>query len=571
MLRRRLVPIVTLALALPLVVGCSAGRGSTSDEGGGASGDGHGVDGAVALDIAEPSGGCDGCELSDLGSPDGGSSEGGDTTGGGDAAQGGHTTPPTNTAAPSVVTVGALDRFILRGTIVTPDVVLEGEVLVVGATIACVDTSCSGHSGAAGATVIESNGTIFPGLIDTHNHVLFDVFNADDWPLTHTYDYHEEWADAPAYEAMRDALDYLITTADSNLKCEVLKYGEIKALMGGATSIVGQPKGTPQKCFASLARSLDGQFNDLPPIAEPPFEPPTPCTAAASSDHIQTSFNPKVTADYAQGVLENFASCKTWAWHVHAGEAVWDFPEALGEFQTLIERGLDVHQTVIVHGIAFGTPEFQHMADRGMKLIWSPRCNVALHGQTARLDLLKTLDGPPPTVAIGADWSLNGSTNLLDELAFASAHNQAEFNGAFSAHDLVDMVTINGARVLSMQKQIGSIEVGKMADLIIVSKTSADPYEALTTARSTDIAMTMVGGVILYGNPSLTDAMALPDCAPIDVCGQSRRLCVAEPSTADLLGQTLQDITGALTGALSAYDALNGTQYLPLAPFVTCP
>lgn len=471
---------------------------------------------------------------------------------------------------PVVVSVGEYGRILLRGKVVTPGSVFDGEVLVVGETIACADLSCSERPEAVGATVVDANGMIFPGLIDAHNHMLFGIFDISDWPIEKTYDYHEEWADAPGYEAVRDAYDFMIESGQAGLKCEVLKYGEVKALIGGTTAVVGQPKGTALKCFGSLARSLDGGFNDLPKLATPPVETPAPCTASASNDHIQTSFNPKVTASYATGILENLASCKTWTWHVHAGEGEWDNPFAIEEFEIMKQRGLDVPQTAVVHGNAFGTAEFEHMAERGMNLIWSPRCNITLHGQTVRIDLLKQIAGPPITVALGADWSLNGSTNLLDELAFADAHNLAELGGVLTDADLVDMVTINAAKVLAVDEQLGSIEAGKLADLIIVSGDDSDPYRALVRARPANIMMTMVGGVMLYGPPALQSAMP-GGCEPIQICGQSRLICVAEASSVDKFDQTLETIRGALETGLSQYDAVAGTNFMPLSPLVLCP
>lgn len=473
-------------------------------------------------------------------------------------------------AEPAIVSVGETGRLILRGKVVTPGAVFDGEVLVVGETIACADLSCSERPEAMGATIVNTNGMIFPGLIDAHNHMLFGIFDISDWPIEKTYDYHEEWADAPGYEAVRDAYDFMIESGQAGLKCEVLKYGEVKALIAGTTSVVGQPKGTALKCFGSLARSLDGGFNDLPKLATPPFETSAPCTASASNDHIQTSFNPKVTASYATGMLENLASCKTWAWHVHAGEGEWDNPFAIEEFEIIKQRGLDVAQAIVVHGNAFGSEQFEHMAERGMKLIWSPRCNITLHGQTVRIDLLKQVGGPPITVALGADWSLNGSTNLLDELAFADAHNAAEMGGVLTDADLVDMVTINAAKVLAVDQQLGSIEVGKMADLIILSGDSSDPHRALVQARPANIMMTMVGGVVLYGAPVLQPIMP-SGCEPIAICGQSRLICVAEESSADKLDQSLETIRSALEAGLSQYDAVAGTNFMPLSPLVLCP
>src|SRR5712671_1060713 len=67
--------------------------------------------------------------------------------------------------------------LMLTGTHVTPDVVVEGEVLVIGQVIVCADvvSVCDAKPGAAHVIRIDTNGVIAPGLIDTHNHVLFDI------------------------------------------------------------------------------------------------------------------------------------------------------------------------------------------------------------------------------------------------------------------------------------------------------------------------------------------------------------------------------------------------------------
>src|SRR5580765_5156968 len=73
--------------------------------------------------------------------------------------------------------------LMLVGTIVTPDTVIDGEVLVIGQTITCADVAsvCDANPDAAHAVYVQTNGVIAPGLIDTHNHVLFDIFDGDDW------------------------------------------------------------------------------------------------------------------------------------------------------------------------------------------------------------------------------------------------------------------------------------------------------------------------------------------------------------------------------------------------------
>ena len=90
---------------------------------------------------------------------------------------------------PATVTPGAADRIMLLGTVVTPDVSFEGQVLVEGSLITCVapGLGCQGQVGAIGATIIDTHGVIAPGLIDTHNHILFDIFDDSDWLPTKKY------------------------------------------------------------------------------------------------------------------------------------------------------------------------------------------------------------------------------------------------------------------------------------------------------------------------------------------------------------------------------------------------
>src|SRR5258706_1185028 len=69
----------------------------------------------------------------------------------------------------------ATDRVIIRGRIVTPDVVLSpGDVLVVSDRIACVAADCSTDPLASGAPIVNTGGVVFPGLGDAHNHTQYD-------------------------------------------------------------------------------------------------------------------------------------------------------------------------------------------------------------------------------------------------------------------------------------------------------------------------------------------------------------------------------------------------------------
>jgi hypothetical protein len=113
---------------------------------------------------------------------------------------------PTCPGAPPGVTPGAGSGLLLRGTVVTPAIAFVGEVLVLGDTIACAAASCAGQPGADTVSVVETKGLIFPGLIDTHNVSLFDIFDENDWTPDHPpYGSHNDWTTEPQYSALVDA------------------------------------------------------------------------------------------------------------------------------------------------------------------------------------------------------------------------------------------------------------------------------------------------------------------------------------------------------------------------------
>jgi imidazolonepropionase-like amidohydrolase len=458
---------------------------------------------------------------------------------------------------------GAPDKFLITGTLLTPSGPLTGELLVEGTQITCVAASCSGQAGATGATVIRSQGLIIPGLIDAHNHGLFDIFDETDWTPTKLYMNHNQWTAEVRYKQMVDAKQYLdgeTTGSTIDVNCEMDKYAEVKALASATTSILIAP-GTTRACYQSLARTIDTAQNDL------------------GSDKIQTSISVPDNAG-ATSVCGNFTSGTTLADVVHTAEGI--DTTAKNEFHNangtgLIDRGggclLSPH-TTIVHGTALGTTEFTQMATAGMKLVWSPRSNVFLYGSATRIDL--ALAAGLQTIALAPDWSLGGSDNMLDELAFAAAYDDAHLGNVLTSERLFNMVTIDAAKALGVDTQIGSLEVGKRADLALVGANPGDPYNSLVGLRTSAVQLVMVDGRVLWGDAALMAAgPATPGCEAVSVCGASKFICAAETSTANQLNETYAQVVSALTGALTQYDAMVApmgvSPFSPLTPLAKCP
>lgn len=468
-------------------------------------------------------------------------------------------TPP-----PAIAKTGVAGKFLLKGTVVTPDTFFVGEVLVEGDTITCAAASCASMPAHATATVVETNGIIFPGLIDTHNHILFDIFDESDWAPTKAYGNHNQWPAEARYSAMVDAKQYLNGEGTStwDFGCEMNKFGELKGIVAGTTSIAGSANPANRSCYASLARTVDQTPNDL----------------GVDTVQAATLFPTKTSAD---GVCANFATAKTTAYLIHIAEGV--DTSALGEFAklgtiTTTPECLYAPQTTIVHGTALGDPELTTMAGKGMKLTWSPRSNVFLYG--GGTDLTKTTNVPLAlakgiNVALAPDWSMGGSQNLLDELRFADKVDNAVWGNKLTPKMLVEMVTTRAAKNLALDAKIGSLAAGKKADLMVIGGDASAPYDALLAATPREVRLVMVGGVALYGDVALKPiAPAAPGCETIDVCCASKFVCVAETggTTTNKLGQTYADITAALSKALTDYDAmaLTAWKFAPLTPLVRC-
>ncbi|MDB4994556.1 MAG: S-adenosylhomocysteine deaminase [Myxococcaceae bacterium] len=471
----------------------------------------------------------------------------------------------------SDLTIGVPNKFVFRGMVITPDDAIDGEVFVVDEMIVCVEKGrkCSESKDATGATIIETHGVIAPGLIDTHNHILFDIFDNDDWGPEKAYENHSDWPKEARYSAMLDVKQCLEDASQGkptwcpakydgqgNLKCEMNKWGELKGMIAGTTSIVGLP-GNSVACFGSLSRSIDGPNNDL-----------------KNGDLVQTSslFPPAPAS--ADGVCNNVTAMKTSAYLIHVGEGTNE--KARAEFDilgsvTTTDNCLYAPSTVITHGTAFTAAEFAKMGQTGMKLTWSPASNVALYGVTTNIPL--ALDNNV-MVTLAPDWSMGGSQNMLDEMRFANAWDDKNWGDRLSTKDIVTMSTKNAAIALGLDDKIGTIKVGLFADLFVVKGDPKAPYDAVVAATPATVRAVMVGGKILFGDESLQRASPATPCEKIELCGAKKFVCVAETDQANKLNQTYEQIKDILETGMTDMDQASSTDpwsFAPLAPVYRCP
>lgn len=205
----------------------------------------------------------------------------------------------------------------------------------------------------------------------------------------------------------------------------------------------------------------------------------------------------------------------------------------------------------MIHGIALDAYDGNTLSEDRASLIWSPRSNIVLYGNTAPVKMLKNQG---VLISLSTDWTPSGSMNLGRELVCADELNKKYFDDAFSDRELWLMVTYNPAIALHVDDKIGSLKPGLFADIVIYDGSGKENYYRAVIeadAKSTVLVLrrsslpfpfvgTMyIGSVALYGDagllqslpPSLHDVYAPlngiidPLCESMDVCGVNKSVC----------------------------------------------
>jgi len=158
----------------------------------------------------------------------------------------------------------------------------------------------------------------------------------------------------------------------------------------------------------------------------------------------------------------------------------------------------------LVHCVRVEPREMEYIARSGAMVAHCPRSNARLLTGIAPIYAMRRLGIP---VVLGTDSAVSaGSLDLWEEVRVGALMQRAStYSAQPSWRDWVGMLTLEGAKAFGVADQVGSLEVGKRADVIAVRTqrlaypSMPDPYSALVLiARSDDVALTMVEGQILY-------------------------------------------------------------------------
>lgn len=443
------------------------------------------------------------------------------------------------------------DLLLLKGTVLTPQGSLEnGCVLVRSGKVDYVGTGCG--SSDPSVTIIDCTGSVIsPGFINTHEHIEYSTVSPFD-DLGERVNHRHDWR-----RGLRGHTERPVHV--NGTRPDATAWGELRHLFSGTTSIVGGAM------VPGLTRNLDfvaglEEGIDLPVATWDIFP-------LDDSDGILRSrdcdYGPNATTAEQAGRLHRYMA--------HVGEGVDD--EAANEFRCLSDPAYDTTPSpegaggglsvdivasnfALVHALGLSRADFDLVARRDAKVVWSPRSNVFLYGKT--LDVTYLLDAGV-TVALGTDWLPSGSATMTREAVCGYLVTQESFGKTVAPKTLWEMMTVNAAKAAGFEEYVGSLEAGKVADLVVFGGHSRgaaaaggrgdydDPFARVVFSVSEDIKLVMRGGKVLLAAEGL-QALAEGDaCESVSFGDGARSVCVE-----DELGRSFAELERSLGGVYPA-------------------
>jgi len=408
-----------------------------------------------------------------------------------------------------------------------PDIIIEGGTLMTMAEgsasinpasifikkdkIVDIKTSDDRYQVPRGAEIIDArDGIVMPGLINAHSHTAMTIFRglADDLPL-------QQWL----YE-------HIFPAESKHLNPETVYWGTLlgclEMIASGTTSFIEGyffQDNTVQATHRSGLRALIAQgIIDFP---APGVSDPAKNLQVGKefiekwlgfSDRITPGLfchSPLTCSDRTlKGAME-ISRDFSLPLQIHLSETseeVKEISEKTGQRPVHYLDGLGLlnHKLIAAHAIHLNIEEIELLSREGVKVVHVPESNMKMSSGVARVSDMLSMG---MTVGLGTDGC--ASNNNMD--LFQEMDSAAKLGKVFTldpvildAETVLKMVTIGGAKIMGLEKEIGTIEIGKKADIIVVDLQSPHLiplYNPMSTivysANGADVKDVIVNGQVL--------------------------------------------------------------------------
>ncbi|WP_022962154.1 amidohydrolase family protein [Halopseudomonas pelagia] len=418
----------------------------------------------------------------------------------------------------------ASEQQVLTADILLPmtadnPVIQQGAVLVQGQKIIATGTREEIMAMAPEAVWHDyGRAVLMPGLINTHSHSGFLRGTAEDLPVW-------EWL-----RLYIDPMHRVLTAEDAEI-ASWLCYAE--SLLSGTTTSVDMWRHMAGS--ARAAETLGNRVVMVPYVGEAEgydyFDTLDDNEALIQQWHGKADGRINVWVGlehmyYAtpQACRRAVALCTRYntGLHTHSNEAEAEIGEAMKRFgcspiRALERLGLlEPARVLLAHCVWLDEDEIALLAEKNIGVAHNPSSNMKLASGSAPIEQLIAAG---VAVGIGTDGEKeNNNLDMLEEIKIASllAKLRCMDAAAYGAWNVLRSATIEGARAIGMDDQIGSLQPGKQADIIAVRADTPRMTPFLTEgpfmnvhhnlvhgALGGDVCMTMVAGRIVMQNQQL--------------------------------------------------------------------
>ncbi len=407
-----------------------------------------------------------------------------------------------------------VDLIVKNGTIVTMDasrrVIENGAVAVSKSEIVAVGTSAEISEKFKAKQTIDANGkVVIPGLINTHTHVPMSLFRgiADDLDL-------QEWLTKYIFpaEAKNVTEDFVrvgtrlglaeMIRGGTTAFCDMYYFEDAIAdetFKAGMRGVLGETiidfpvadNKTHEEAIAYTERFINKWKSN--PLIIPALAPHAPYTV--STEHLK---NIKRVSDATGAPII-----------IHVAETQKEFDDSIAQkklspVEYLESIGFLNNRVIAAHTVHITDAEIDILKKENVGAAHCPQSNMKLASGVAPVPKMLLKDLP---VGLGTDGAAsNNDLDLWEEMDTAAKLHKLISNDPkiLTAEQAFEMATIRGARALHLDKKIGSLETGKLADIVILDFDSLNQtpyynvYSALVYAtKANDVRTVLVNGKVL--------------------------------------------------------------------------
>ncbi len=381
--------------------------------------------------------------------------------------------------------------------------VQSGDILISGDRIENISQDISSPQ----AKKIDGENTfVMPGLVNTHTHAAMSLLRsyADDMEL-------QTW------------LEDKIWPAEANLKAEHVYWGSslafLEMIKSGTTTFADMYFFMEEVAEAALKMGIRGVLSrGLIQFTDPEGKNIQENLDLIKKYHkrgdgrLTCLFGPHApyttNREYLEKIM-NLADENKVGIHIHISETKQEVEDIIKEYgkspvEYLEEIGLFERHVVAAHCVHVSEEDMDILKKYNVGVCHNPGSNLKLASGIAPIPLMleKGIN-----VGIGTDGaSSNNNLNMFEEMHLTSLIHKGYNKDPLllNGEEVLKMATIGGARVLGLEKEVGSLQVGKKADIIIIDLEKPHFYpkadlisNMVYSAQGSDVKTVMINGKVL--------------------------------------------------------------------------